>query len=150
MSKLPYWERNKHRALDETHDKLLKTIFGLQPAQALPERVINEYWHIKEICDIIGQPMTNRELVYVAVLSGVDHKAPSRMGMTEMVDAGIVNKMNEIEVYMRGQWRKAKVLDSNHRDRTVRVLIDGDNVPRNVSEETCRLPDEAALAKAKA
>jgi hypothetical protein len=132
---MKYLERNSHRAIPEEHENFLRTIFGLKPSDLIPASVLNEYWRTKEIYDLINLRIGPRELADIAIRSNVDHKAPSDPSIGQLLTEKVIKPRQLIKVKFRDSWKLAQLIDANLRDKTIRVVMEGDSTVRTIKDD---------------
>ncbi|GIW59960.1 MAG: hypothetical protein KatS3mg087_1026 [Patescibacteria group bacterium] len=127
---MKYYERYLDRDIPEEHSIYFRRMFGLSDVDSLPPALINEYWRVKEVYDKTNLNIGIRDLALILLLSREDHEAPKQPTLGERFNNREIRPMARVVVKHRDQWHVGRFVDANTRDKTVRVIVDGEGHPR--------------------
>jgi hypothetical protein len=137
------------RTMNDEHEAKLKTLLRLQPAEALPESVVNWYWTYKELADRIGAcNLTDEALIYI-VMQAVPQDLPSEPAETflnVLADNPEIHSGATVLLrWQRGQWVESQFIGVNG-DKQIVVMYR--NEERTVSPDRVKLPEAAPIKAA--
>ncbi|GIW60066.1 MAG: hypothetical protein KatS3mg087_1132 [Patescibacteria group bacterium] len=143
MSELKYYEKYLDKDIPEEHAVYFRMIFGLSDVDSLPMRLVNEYWKTKEVYDKSNLTLTMRDLAMIVLHCGEDHNSPTEPSIGERFRRKEIQQMAKLKVKFREKWMNARLVDADTREKTLRVIIDGEGGARTIPDSRdFALPEE--------